>query len=151
MTAHFVYRCYDADHVLLYIGCTLNVKKRIAAHRRGDNAKASRWLAACMDTYDVTGPYANEADGKFAEADAIRTEQPLFNYQARATEHQAAWMTRRAVASYLIERGHQGLADETLCGCWPEYQAIGELDPHCDAHGHLALPGAEARAYLEPA
>jgi predicted GIY-YIG superfamily endonuclease len=108
---HYVYRCYDADGDLIYIGCTSNVTRRIATHRRGGKA-ASRWLAVCMDRYEVSGPHAGKAAGLKAEAEAIALEQPVFNYQKRVGENLAAWMTRAPIAQYLTERGHVELAQE---------------------------------------
>lgn len=149
---HFVYRIYDADERLIYVGCTANVKKRIGAHRRADGGnRASRWVSACMARYEVAGPYAGREIALQIEAQSINEEQPLFNTQRRATQYQACWMTRSAVAEYLIEHGHRALAEETCCECWSEYRAVGESDPSCVPHGHLALPDSETRAFDEPA
>ena len=146
---HFIYRCFDADSRLLYIGCTYSIARRMSSHRNSNNT-TSRWLQACMATYDVTGPYPTKTAARVAEADAIRTEQPLFNYQERANEYQAAWMTRRAVAAYLLDNGHRELAEQTVCVCWREYRDIGEYDSNCLVHEHLALPEGESKALLEP-
>lgn len=130
---HFVYRCYDAVDTLLYIGVTSNVKRRIAAHRRGEN-DVGRWLVATMDRFEVEGPFRGRERGRDVERRAIQLEQPLFNYQDRADARIAAWMTRRPIALYLIDRGHLDLALATLCGCWPETKAVGGFDEWCAAH-----------------
>lgn len=130
---HFVYRCYDADGDLIYIGCTANVTKRIASHRRGDKA-ASRWLAVFMDRYEVEGPYPDRDAGRQAECEAIQAEQPLFNYQQRSGLNMAAWMTRLPIAQYLVERGYIELAVETVCTCWRETREAGLFDKWCAAH-----------------
>lgn len=138
MRAHYVYRCYDAEGQLLYIGCTSNLTSRIAAHRRGDGtSKASRWLAVTMASFTTEGPYRGREVGREAERAAIQSEQPLFNYQERANEYQAAWMTRSAVARYLVDHGHLELALETACECWRETKEVNGVDPWC--HPHLAV------------
>ena len=42
---------FDAPykHARHYIGCTCNLERRIAEHRRGDSTKASRLMAAVHD------------------------------------------------------------------------------------------------------
>jgi hypothetical protein len=139
---HFLYRCYDRDGDLLYIGCTVNVKSRIAAHRRASNgARASRWLSVFMDRYETEGPFRGREAGRDAERQAINAEQPLFNYQERASENLAAWMTRRPVAQYLVERGAVRLAMETACRCFFEIREAGGYDEHCIAHVAAAANG----------
>lgn len=128
MSSHYVYRCYDKDGDLIYIGCTSNVGRRIAQHRKG-RAVASRWLSVSMTRHETEGPYPSRADALGAERKAIHAEQPLFNYQQRAGADLAAWMTRQPVALYLIERGHIGLAVETTCACWREVREAGYFDP----------------------
>lgn len=110
---HYVYRCYDADGDLIYIGCTANVDRRMSAHRRGGKA-ASRWLSVCMTRHLVSGPYPDREAGRSAEAAAIAIEQPVFNVQERRIPGRLA---RIDVARYLVERGHIDLARETACVC----------------------------------
>lgn len=138
---HFVYRCYDADGDLLYIGCTSNVSKRMAAHRRGSGAVASRWLSVFMARHQVEGPFRGRDAGREAERRAIQDEQPLFNYQGRVGESLAAWMTRRPIALYLIERGHIELAVETLCACDSDARKVGRIDDHCAPHVAAKVAG----------
>ena len=134
MSAHYLYRCFDADGDLIYIGCTSNVKRRLSAHR-ASRALASRWLSAFMARHEIEGPFPDRAAGLAAERRAIQSEQPLFNYQQRGGSDGAAWMTREPVAAYLIERGCIDLATETACGCWREVREAGYFDPKlCLAH-----------------
>lgn len=140
---HFIYRCYDADSVLLYIGCAVNVAKRMSSHKATKKHKAGRWLQVSMASHDVTGPYADKATANEAEADAIHTEGPVFN-----TQHMpGSGFTRghRRIAAYLIDHGHRALAEETCCDCWPEYRIVGEASRWCGPHRHLALPDGESR------
>lgn len=139
---HYVYRCYDADGVLLYVGCTRNPTSRLAAHRRGNNqAKASRWLAATMHHAEVSEPYRGREAGREAERAAIQAESPIFNYQHTADATRAAWMSTASAAEYLILHGHLDLALETACSCWRETREAGGTDAWCLPHAAL-----EARA-----
>lgn len=141
---HYVYRCYDADDRVVYIGCTRNIKTRLATHRRGKGgSRASQWLSVCMVRYEVEGPYPSRDAGLEAERRAIQAEQPIFNYQQRAGESFAAWMTRNLVADYLVNRGHVQLAIETCCRCGREYREAGIPDPLlCVAHEAVDIEAA---------
>jgi len=130
---HFLYRCYDKDGDLIYIGCTNDVARRMSAHR-SSRATASRWLSLFMARYEVEGPFDGREAGREAEHRAIQLEQPLFNYQCRNDVGIAAWMTRRPIAQYLVERGHIELAAETVCGCCHEAREAGLYDENCVAH-----------------
>lgn len=140
---HFIYRCYDKDDDLIYIGCTSNVKRRISAHRRGGKA-VGRWLTVSMVRHEVEGPFDGRDAGRAAERSAIQVEQPLFNYQERAGVNLAAWMTRAPVARYLIERGHLDLAADTVCACERETLEAGGFDEWCLPHVELARQEAAA-------
>ena len=112
---HYLYRCYDADGLLLYIGCTSNVRRRMGAHRRGDGkSKASAWLSACMVRHEVSGPLAGLELARAAETAAIRAESPLFNAHGYGG---GTWLLDRPIAHYLMEQGHLELAEATLCHC----------------------------------
>lgn len=134
----YVYRCYDVDGDLIYIGCTSNVKKRIATHLRGGKA-ASRWLAVSMVRHEVEGPFADRAAALAAESAAISAERPVFNLQHGGE----LWSAYKAVVgSYLVERGHVQLALDTTCGCWRETREAGEFDPWCSVHVALSQENA---------
>lgn len=137
---HYLYRCYDDAGTLLYIGCTSNVKRRMSAHRAGKQA-ASRWLAVTMTRYEVEGPIRGRDAARRAEHAAIQTEQPLFNFQCRNGIGIAAWMTRRPIAVYLVERGHLDLALATVCTCWGETREAGCRDEWCYAHEAAEVAG----------
>lgn len=40
---HFVYWCYDSDGTLLYVGCTVDVRRRMREHW-GERRYAKRWV-----------------------------------------------------------------------------------------------------------
>jgi len=138
---HFVYRCFDAEDVLLYVGCTRDVTKRMYAHRSGKStSKASRWLSVTMSRVEVDGPHPGRDAGREAERAAIQAERPLFNYQQTAGPNQAAWMTRTPIARYLVEHGHLELALETVCVCPTEVREVGAFWDSCFSHlaAHVA-------------
>lgn len=69
---HFVYRAFDEFGILLYIGCTLNVKNRMGSH-------ADKPWRPFMARLVVSDAYPNLADGRRAEAEAIASERAVFN------------------------------------------------------------------------
>lgn len=140
---HHVYRCYDADDRLLYVGCTSEIERRMSAHRRGKKG-ASLWLSVCMARHEVVATYPNRDAALAAEAAMINADQPLFNTQHRATYMFAAWMTLAPIAEYLIEQGHLELALETACGCWRETREAGAFDPWCRPHAAVAAAEDDA-------
>lgn len=78
-----LYRAFDADNVLLYVGVTENLKKRQGQHRRSSDwfPDAARW------TEDA---YPERDAALTAERTAIATENPLYNDQGAdhsACEH----------------------------------------------------------------
>lgn len=85
---HYVYRCYEADGGLLYVGCTQDVDRRLSEHRR-----VQFWAPRIARVEVVSYPSAVEALA--AEKTAILTEQPRFNRQyygvRRVTWSPAQW------------------------------------------------------------
>lgn len=71
-----VYRCYDADGVLLYIGSSRQVEQRMDAHLR-----TSFWRTYVAKVRIQIAPDVFTA--RRLEADAIRAENPRFNIQHR--------------------------------------------------------------------
>jgi len=68
----WVYRYFDADGGLLYIGVAFDVLKRAEGHRR----HAEWWPLAATYTEEL---FPTRTAALAAEAEAIRTEHPLFN------------------------------------------------------------------------
>jgi hypothetical protein len=128
--SHYVYRCYGPDDQLLYVGCTVEVQTRIWNHRYSPR-RASRWLTACMDRYEVSGPYPGRIAGREVERQAIQTEGPLFNQQETLETFDR---TLNQAAVYLIAHGHVDLARETTCTCWTETKELGAFDEWCALH-----------------
>lgn len=79
--SHFVYRCFDSDGLLLYVGCAGNVARRLTAHRASRTAFASRALQLFMASHTVEGPFETRGAAEAAEQAAIEAESPLLNLQ----------------------------------------------------------------------
>lgn len=135
---HYVYRCFDADARLVYIGCTVDVQARMVSHRAERKARASLWLRTCMASYSVAGPYRGRAAALRAESAAIVAERPLFNLHHG---RQPSWAVLGDVARYLVENGHGSLAASTACTCWRESRDVGARDPWCHAHNEAFVDG----------
>ena len=72
---HYVYRHYDADGRVLYIGCTSDPDKRFG-QRRTAQSSADWWPLVART--EVTGPMSY-AEAVYAEAQAIRADRPPHN------------------------------------------------------------------------
>jgi hypothetical protein len=70
---HFVYRAFDADDALLYVGCSMRPSIRYHEHRG-----QSKWFPLAT-RFSMQGPY-NYDTARQLERDAIRTESPLWNH-----------------------------------------------------------------------
>ena len=79
---HAVYRLYDAEWTLLYVGVTVNLPKRMAWH-----ACQQSWWPQVAHRTSVW--YGNEWDGRKAEAEAIDAENPVHNDLKPAVGHHA--------------------------------------------------------------
>ena len=71
--ATFLYRCYDRDNVLLYVGVSLHVEARLLEHRR----KPAPWFGRLARCTVQSQPSRIAAEA--AEKRAIKNEKPLFN------------------------------------------------------------------------
>ena len=69
-----VYRCFDADGVLLYVGRTSRPRSRLKAH----SILSPWWKNGVRVQIKL---HKNRDASVIAERDAIRTERPLFNIQ----------------------------------------------------------------------
>jgi predicted GIY-YIG superfamily endonuclease len=70
---HDLYRVYDADGNLLYVGASVDAFTRLDQHR---NEHQPWWPSA--RTFTVTR-YANGWTARYLEAVAIRDEEPIWN------------------------------------------------------------------------
>jgi predicted GIY-YIG superfamily endonuclease len=93
MNESTVYRLYDAEGALLYIGCSLRFPRRLDDHRRNKAwwPEVSTITIECFGTHD---------DAMEAEYTAIRTEAPRYNADQSETARKAdVTRTQRAAAS----------------------------------------------------
>lgn len=67
-----VYRCYDADDELIYIGSSINLRQRIYTHR-----SSTRWWGEVARV--EAEPHPSEGACRIAEGRAIATESPYYN------------------------------------------------------------------------
>lgn len=67
-----LYRHFGAGGVLLYVGITVNAKRRLAEHKR-----RSRWAYAIERV--TVEEFPNQASAQLAEKIAIEEERPLYN------------------------------------------------------------------------
>jgi hypothetical protein len=82
-----VYRLFDADDRLLYVGCSESVRTRLNAHRCEKD-----WFPTVTRTTVQGFPTREEALA--AELEAIRSEAPVHNVKGKVTE------TRQTVDLY---------------------------------------------------
>lgn len=69
---HWVYRCFDEDGRLLYVGCTTNLRNRLEQHR------ASSWWSPTVAKV-TSKVFPDGESGRAAERAAIRDEIPRWN------------------------------------------------------------------------
>jgi excinuclease UvrABC nuclease subunit len=74
---HYVYRCYDAEGHLVYVGCTSQLFKRLDYHRR-----YSVW--ASQITNVTAKVYPNQRLALAKERMAIVEENPLYNVAGKS-------------------------------------------------------------------
>lgn len=105
MSAATVYRAYDENDTLLYVGMTTNWTLRQRAHR-----KTAPWWAA-MTVVDLE-EFPTATDALDAEGDAIREESPRFN---RTTKRISADETLRGWGRAIrAHRRSLGIVQATL-------------------------------------
>lgn len=81
----FVYRCYDADAGLLYIGTTLDVRARMNGHRSQHRTHGKSPWVPLVDRIEVDEyPTWQEADA--AERALIFALDPRFNVRGRRAD-----------------------------------------------------------------
>lgn len=90
---HYVYRIYDADKRLIYVGCSHEPSARIKRHRK------TMWWAPQIAAVFTTGPFPTRKAGLAAETLARNTEHPRWNIEARWI-HRHDW-TAQMCADYI--------------------------------------------------
>lgn len=87
MTTQTLYRMFDRDGRLLYVGITLDVAQRFKEHK----VVKSWWSEIASITLEH---HETRHDVEAAEAAAIAAEQPLFNVQRRRLPESARRLRR---------------------------------------------------------
>jgi excinuclease UvrABC nuclease subunit len=106
--SHFLYRHYDENDELLYIGISLDAITRQGAHER-----LAGWFPS-VRRIEIT-VYPNKAEAARAEIQAIQLEQPRWNQQHHpapekppiAESRKGAALLRRLRASQLAGGGRE--------------------------------------------
>lgn len=78
---HWVYKTYDTDGALLYIGCTRNPESRFYAWFNEAKRGNCSWPHDAVKI--VWQRYADYSTAVAAEKAAIETERPIYNVQHR--------------------------------------------------------------------
>ncbi|WP_234901762.1 GIY-YIG nuclease family protein [Mycolicibacterium fluoranthenivorans] len=78
MAPHYVYRVYDENDQLIYVGCTVNLFGRLKSH------ELNSWWAYQARRV-VSKVYADKWSGRAAENAAIRAEKPRWNLFGRGS------------------------------------------------------------------
>lgn len=99
---HYVYWAYDSSDVLLYIGCSMNLRRRWSEHR-SDQREWTKHAAR----FRLQGPYNYETARRLERA-AIDSHEPPFNndtFAVLSLKRQRHDLVDRLVNRYLAE-GH---------------------------------------------
>jgi predicted GIY-YIG superfamily endonuclease len=75
----YVYRFFDSQDNLLYVGCTDNWRRRFREHKK------STWWAFKIKR-DTIEEFPDEETARRAELTAIGNETPIYNKRGRTTE-----------------------------------------------------------------
>ena len=116
MSEHIVYRCYDADDRLIYVGCTSDVVSRMQVHGSSWGNPVSAALNMRMVRHTETA-YPDKVSGRRAEREAIFAEAPVLNLH-----HQRVRLTP-AARRVLIEEYLQATRpepDPKVAAAWAE-------------------------------
>ena len=76
---HLLYRCWDCNGQLVYIGVTNSYSQRMYHHR----ARTPWWRVVAKIS---TTPYPNRHTALKAETEAIEAERPTYNQCSRGTK-----------------------------------------------------------------
>jgi len=133
---HALYRFYDRTDVLLYVGITADLPKRMKNHQK----EKPWWLQ--ISTIKIE-PYETRSEVFEAEAEAIRTENPLYNSTHNTFVAMAPVSPEQAVAEYAKAiMGRLNLSDDEIA----EYLA--ELDEQDDWEAPYPLPKIASAALI---
>jgi len=110
---HILYRFYDRTGVLLYVGITVDLGVRMAAHARDKD-----WWTRVDRAATRVGYYDSRTAALKAERQAVQTEQPLYNDHhntfatAPAQPEDDWWKGRDDLAIDIIDEARGILGDD---------------------------------------
>lgn len=113
LSGEYVYRCFDVEGRLLYVGLSNDVRNRWKQHRAN-----STWFDAAV-RFTLTGPFTDRTAAARYEVETIQAESPLHN--VRHTGDAPAIFDPRPRPS--IEALHEaaarsGIQQGTLCAAF---------------------------------
>lgn len=77
---HYVYRVFDAQDRLLYVGCTIDPEARMAVHKSFGNPNPASAAIAMHGARHEVVEYPTYDEARAAETAAIYAEAPHFNF-----------------------------------------------------------------------
>ncbi|WP_051208219.1 GIY-YIG nuclease family protein [Saccharospirillum impatiens] len=80
-----VYRFYNRDEVLLYVGKSINIAQRVRSHFQASHHQAKEARLVNQTTRITYTPTAGETGALLLENHQIKTLQPLYNRRLRKT------------------------------------------------------------------
>lgn len=121
---HYVYRCFDTDGALLYVGVTVDLPARLATHQ-----VQSPWAPLVSKVRAKV--YAGSTLGRAAERKAILTEHPRWNTTGRwAGRHTWARDDWHSFINALVLGENNGASRPSLAKVRDGYQVVfGEAAP----------------------
>jgi predicted GIY-YIG superfamily endonuclease len=79
MSHYCIYRIFDAEDRLLYIGMTENIDERMYRHLQKSTRSAASLVIQDRWSYWTTEPFPHRRAMQDAESEAIKEEAPLLN------------------------------------------------------------------------
>ena len=101
--SHQLYRHYDAEGVLLYVGISVNACGRLAQHKRG-----AAWFTK-ISVIRVEH-FPSQAAARAAEVEAIRSENPIFNRRRNRRTPRSPYGPNHVLRTYMNSHGVSQLA-----------------------------------------
>lgn len=122
MALSCVYRAYNSDNELLYIGCTSNLKTRIACHKQLQRSEPETYAPWAFEISKVHVQFFNHRDTAMIEEEyLIKSENPAHNYQ-----HNVCLITKKGRGEQYTEyvkRMKQHIQFKTT-GKWINWDAL---------------------------
>ena len=96
---HYVYRIFDADDALLYVGCAEDVETRLSFHCAFSSQSPTSWEIAERMARHTSQEFPSKSTAHAEEIRAIKTEAPLLNRQHNITRFKREFGVYRALST----------------------------------------------------